>query len=137
MYLSESAHWSTKVIRQSGIQSLNTRRERLAASREKQQGYGAYSIGTGCHKQAYYQVFQTNMIIFSIDYSCFMISVQIVLLTRRAGLSLGKNVLQHALRAQAVERSRTISLPDTSITKLPREFERAHLNEHAVRTSPT
>ena len=49
--LSESTHWSTKVIRQSGIQSLNTRRERLAASREKQQGYAAYNIGTGCHKQ--------------------------------------------------------------------------------------
>ena len=56
---------------------------------------------------------------------------------RRARLSHGKNVLQHASRAQAVERSRTISLSDTSITELFREFERAHLNEHAARASPT
>ena len=82
-YPSESAHWSTKVIRQLGIQSLKTRRERLAASREKQQGYAAYKIGTGCHKQACYQVFQSNMIMqFSTDYSCSMISVQTVLLIR-------------------------------------------------------
>ena len=57
--------------------------------------------------------------------------------SRRARLSLGNHVLQHALRAQAVEWSRTISLPNTSITKLLREFKRAHLNEHAVRTSLT
>ena len=51
-------------------------------------------------------------------------------------ISWGKR-LKHALRAQAVKRSRTISLPDTSITKLLGEFEMAHLNEHAARTSPT
>ena len=71
-YPSEPAHWSAKVIRQSDIQSLNTRREWLAALREKQQGYAAYNIGTGCHKQAYYQMFQVNMIPhFNTDYSCF------------------------------------------------------------------
>ena len=58
-YPSKSEHWSTEVIRQSGIQSLNTRREWLAASREQQQGYVAYNKGTGCHKRAYYyRVFQ-------------------------------------------------------------------------------
>ena len=83
-------------------------------------------------------MFQANMIPhFSTDYPCFKISVQTVSLARRARLSLGKNILQHASRAQAVERSCTISLPDTSITKLLREFESAHLNEHALRTSPT
>ena len=57
VYPSESAHWSPKAIRQSGILSLNTRREGLAASREKQHGYAAYDIRTGCHKHAYYRVF--------------------------------------------------------------------------------
>ena len=102
-------------------------------AREKQ-GYAVYNMGTSYHKQAYYQVFHANMILqFSTDYSCFKISVQTVPLARRAHLSHGKNVLQHALRAQAVERSWTISLPKTSITKLLREFERAHLNEQALR----
>ena len=83
-------------------------------------------------------MFQVNMIPhFSTDYSCFRISVHTVPVASRARLSLGKNVLQHASRAQAVERSRTISLSDTSITKLLCEFERAHLDEHAVRTRPT
>ena len=69
---------------------------------------------------------------FSTDYSCFKISVQTVPVARRARSSHGKNVLQHASRAQAVERSLTIFLPDTSITKLHHEFERAHLNEHCA-----
>ena len=40
----ESANWSTMIIRQSRIQSLNTRREWPAASREKKQGYAAYYL---------------------------------------------------------------------------------------------
>ena len=73
------------------------------------------------------------------DYSCSKILVQTVPVARRAinRLSHGKNVLQHVSGAQTVERSRTIPLPDTSITKVLREFERAHLNEHAVRANPT
>ena len=40
-YPSKSAHWSTQIIRQSGIQSLNTRREWLAASQKETTGvYG-------------------------------------------------------------------------------------------------
>ena len=79
-----------------------------------------------------------NMILqFSTDYACFKIFVQTVSLARSARLSHGKNVLQHASWAQAVERSQTISLPDTSITKLLGEFESAHINEHAARTNPT
>ena len=74
---------------------------------------------------------------FSTDYACFKVSVQTVSLARSARLSHVKNVLQHVSWAQAVKRSRTISLPDTSITKLLREFERAYLNEHAIRTGIT
>ena len=74
-------------------------------AREKQ-GYAAYNMGTSCHDQAYYQVFEANTILqSSTDYSCFKISVQTVPFARRARLSHGKNVLQHASRAQAIERS--------------------------------
>ena len=70
-------------------------------AREKQ-GYAAYNIGTGCHKQVYYQVFQADMILeFSTDYSCFKTSVQTAPLARRARLSHGENVLQHVSRAQS------------------------------------
>ena len=93
-YPSESAHWSAKVIRKWGIQSLNTRCESLAASREKQQGHAEYNKDTDCHKEAYYQAFQANIILqFSTDYSCSKISVQTVSLARRARLSLGKKRL--------------------------------------------
>ena len=57
----ESVNWSTIIIRQSGIQSLNTRREWLPASREKKQGYVGYNMGTGCHKQA--NCFEPTMVL--------------------------------------------------------------------------
>ena len=57
------------------------------------------NIGTVCHKQAYYQVFQSNMILqFSTDYSCFNILVQTVPHARRARLSHRKNILRLKIR---------------------------------------
>ena len=104
---SESAPWSTKVTRQSGIQGQYHLVANDYLQRERKTGLCGVQYGHELSQAGILPSVSSehDTAIFSTDYSSFKISVQTAPLARRARLSHGENVLQHASRVQAVEQS--------------------------------